>query len=64
MSFRPQDVITLTQLVDQRKRRGVRYPLAPLLTIAILAKLAGHSRLEDLADWAAAGQLAGDAVWP
>lgn len=42
----------LTQLVDQRKRRGVRYPLAPLLTIAILAKLAGHSRIEALADWA------------
>ena len=42
----------LTQLVDQRKRRGVRYPLAPLLTIAILAKLAGHSRVEAIADWA------------
>jgi predicted transposase YbfD/YdcC len=42
----------LTQVVDQRHPRGVRYPLAPLLTIAILAKLAGHSRLEALADWA------------
>lgn len=42
----------LTQLVDQRNPRGVRYPLAPLLTIAILAKLAGHSRVEALADWA------------
>lgn len=42
----------LTQLVDQRNRRGVRYPLAPLLTIAILAKLAGHSRVEAIADWA------------
>ena len=42
----------LTQLVDQRNPRGVRYPLAPLLTIAILAKLAGHSRVEAIADWA------------
>lgn len=42
----------LTHLVDQRNPRGVRYPLAPLLTIAILAKLAGHSRVEAIADWA------------
>lgn len=31
------------QVPDQRKRRGVRYPLAVLLTIALLAKLAGAS---------------------
>lgn len=42
----------LAQVVDQRQPRGVRYPLAPLLTIAILAKLAGHSRVEAIADWA------------
>jgi hypothetical protein len=42
----------LTTLVDRRARRGVRYPLAPLLTIAVVAKLAGQSRLEPLADWA------------
>jgi predicted transposase YbfD/YdcC len=42
----------LTTLVDRRARRGIRYPLAPLLTIAVLAKLAGQSRLEPLADWA------------
>lgn len=42
----------LTHLVDQRNPRGVRYLLAPLLTIAILAKLAGHSRVEAIADWA------------
>lgn len=49
-----------TDLVDQRKRRGVRYPLAVLLTIAVLGKLAGQSRLEALADWAKqrAAQLA------
>ena len=42
----------LTALVDQRKPRGIRYPLVPLLTIAILAKLSGHSRVEAIADWA------------
>jgi predicted transposase YbfD/YdcC len=42
----------LEELTDQRKRRGVRYPLAILLTLAVLAKLSGHSRLEPMADWA------------
>lgn len=45
----------LTQLQtvpDQRKRRGVRYPLAVLLTIAVLAKLCGDSQVHALADWA------------
>jgi DDE_Tnp_1-associated len=28
-------------LADTRKRRGLRYPLAVLLTIAVMAKLAG-----------------------
>lgn len=42
----------LATLVDQRDPRGVRYPLAPLLTLAVCAKLAGHSRLAALADWA------------
>ncbi len=37
---------------DRRKRRGRRYPLPVLLTLAVVAKLAGHSRLEALADWA------------
>jgi predicted transposase YbfD/YdcC len=39
-------------LPDRRARRGVRYPLAVLLTIAVLAKLAGAHRPEDLAHWA------------
>ena len=43
---------TLHALRDQRDPRGVRYPLAPLLALAVCAKLAGHSRLEALADWA------------
>lgn len=42
----------LALLVDQRKPRGKRYPLVPLLLTAVLAKLAGYSRLEDLSDWA------------
>lgn len=42
----------LQHLHDQRDPRGVRYPLAPLLTLAICAKLAGASRVEALADWA------------
>jgi predicted transposase YbfD/YdcC len=37
---------------DQRKRRGVRYPLPVLLTIAVLAKLSGQSQVHALADWA------------
>lgn len=36
----------------QRKRRGVRYPLAVLLTIALIAKLSGYSQLRALAEWA------------
>jgi predicted transposase YbfD/YdcC len=39
-------------LADTRKRRGVRYPLAVLLTIAVMAKLAGYSGARALADWA------------
>ena len=37
---------------DQRKRRGVRYPLAVLLTIAVWAKLAGYSQVRAIAGWA------------
>jgi predicted transposase YbfD/YdcC len=40
-------------LADTRKRRGVRYPLAVLLTIAVMAKLAGSSGARAIADWAA-----------
>lgn len=39
-------------LTDLRKRRGVRYPLAVLLTIAVMAKVAGYSGARALADWA------------
>lgn len=42
----------LQAVPDRRKRRGRRYPLSVLLTLAILAKLAGYSRIEAIADWA------------
>jgi predicted transposase YbfD/YdcC len=42
----------LQTLTDKRDPRGVRYPLDVLLLIAVLARLAGHSRLEPMADWA------------
>src|SRR5919199_2410266 len=42
----------LQTVTDRRKRRGRRYPLPALLTLAVLAKCAGHSRLDSLAHWA------------
>lgn len=52
-AFSLQDLAArLAPLVDHRDPRGVRYPLAPMLMIAILAKLAGYHRVEALADWA------------
>ncbi|MDQ2998642.1 MAG: ISAs1 family transposase, partial [Chloroflexota bacterium] len=42
----------LQVLADQRDRRGLRYPLALMLTIAVLAKVAGQNRVQDIAEWA------------
>lgn len=42
----------LAEVADRRARRGVRYPLAPLLALAVCAKLAGQSRITALAHWA------------
>ena len=39
-------------LADSRKQRGVRYELAVLLTIAVLAKLCGASGARAIAEWA------------
>ncbi len=39
-------------LTDQRARRGRRYPLPLLLTVAVLAKLTGHSQVRAVAEWA------------
>lgn len=43
----------LCQLTDQRKRRGVRYPLAFVLTVMTLAKLAGEDKPQAIAEWVA-----------
>lgn len=52
-TFSLHDLATrLTTLLDQRDPRGVWYPLAAMLTLAIVAKLAGYHRVEALADWA------------
>lgn len=43
----------LHKVEDLRDPRGVRYPLSVVLTVAVLAKLAGHSQLRSIAEWAA-----------
>ncbi len=42
----------LQTVPDRRERRGLRYPLPVQLTHAVVAKLAGQSRVEAIADWA------------
>jgi len=42
------------RIIDQRKRRGVRYQLAPLLTLLMLAKLCGADKPVEIADWVSA----------
>ncbi len=42
----------LQRVPDRRKRRGRRYPLAALLLIGVLAKLAGQDSSRALAHWA------------
>ncbi len=42
----------LRQVKDRRKRRGRRYPLAEILLIGVLAKLAGQSSSRAMAHWA------------
>ena len=42
----------LRQVKDQRHARGVRYPLAESLLIAVLAKLAGQTSSRAIAEWA------------
>jgi hypothetical protein len=41
----------LRKLKDGRKRRGRRYELALILTLSVLAKLAGEDEPEGMADW-------------
>jgi predicted transposase YbfD/YdcC len=50
----PTDLLTvLGQVVDPRKRRGVRHRLAVVLAIAIAATLAGARSFAAIAEWAA-----------
>jgi predicted transposase YbfD/YdcC len=42
----------LAQLPDPRTRRGRRYPLAAVLTVIVLAKLAGETKMSGIAQWA------------
>ena len=41
----------LAKLPDRRKRRGVRYSLATILVLALLAKLCGQDKPSGIADW-------------
>src|SRR5262245_21587981 len=42
---------SFAHLSDQRDPRGVRYPLAPVLVLLVLAKLAGQDRPSAIAEW-------------
>jgi len=42
----------LQTVTDRRRRQGLRYPLASLLLIGVLAKLAGHNSSRAMAHWA------------
>lgn len=44
---------TLSKISDQRKPRGIRYPLEPLLILLCLSKLSGADRPQEIADWVA-----------
>jgi len=41
----------LAQLSDQRKARGRRYPLTPLLVLVVLAKVCGANNPQEIAQW-------------
>lgn len=43
----------LARLTDSRRPRGKRYPLALVLLLAVLAKLAGEDRPSGIAEWVA-----------
>ncbi len=39
------------QITDGRHKRGLRYPLAVLLSLIVLAKLSGETTLSGVVDW-------------
>lgn len=52
-AFPLQDLLAhLRAVPESRQARGRRYPLAPLLALAVLAKLAGHPTARAIASWA------------
>jgi len=40
------------QVSDPRRKRGIRYPLAVILTVVTLAKLCGETEVRGIAQWA------------
>ena len=53
----------LQTLTDSRCPRGLRYALAPVLLLVVLAKLSGQDRPSGIADWIESrGQLLGEAL--
>ncbi len=55
--FQPEEIDVLSlyraleQVSDHRQKRGVRYPLALVLSLVILGKLAGMTSLAGIAEW-------------
>jgi hypothetical protein len=50
----PEDLLeALRQVPDPRDRRGIRYPLVPVLAISVCAMLAGARSYAAIAEWAA-----------
>src|SRR5437588_195590 len=41
----------LEKVKDERKKKGVRYPLALILTLLLLGKMAGETKIEGIIDW-------------
>ncbi len=53
VSVDPASLFALfAQLPDPRKRRGRRYPLAAVLAVIVIAKLAGETSVSGIAQWA------------
>jgi DDE_Tnp_1-associated len=42
---------SFAEIIDLRKRRGIRYRLAPLLVLIVLAKMCGADKPNEIADW-------------
>lgn len=55
--FQPEEMDVLSlyrvleQVTDHRHKRGVRYPLALVLSLVVLGKLAGMTSLAGIAEW-------------